>query len=93
MVGARGFEPPTPWSRTIWIENLNRFRGVAYGPDTRSFLRSNVPKLYREFGKQGGNDGRVLSSSLFGFFGLEASEGTTSFFQDFDRDSESFAFA
>jgi hypothetical protein len=32
MVGARGFEPPTPWSRTIWIENLNRFRGVAYGP-------------------------------------------------------------
>jgi hypothetical protein len=48
VVGARGFEPPTPWSRTIWIENLNRFRGVAYGPDPRSFLRLNVPKLYRE---------------------------------------------
>jgi hypothetical protein len=48
MVGARGFEPPTPWSRTIWIENPNRFFGVAYGPDPRSFLHLNVPKLYRE---------------------------------------------
>jgi len=47
VVGARGFEPPTPWSRTIWIENLNRFCGVAYGPDSRSFLCLNVPKLYR----------------------------------------------
>jgi hypothetical protein len=47
VVGARGFEPPTPWSRTIWIENPNRFLGVAYDLDSRSFLRSNVPKLYR----------------------------------------------
>jgi hypothetical protein len=31
MVGAKGFEPSTSWSRTKSLNPINAFSGVAYG--------------------------------------------------------------
>jgi|SRR5882762_1832599 len=47
MVGERGFEPPSPRSRTIKVKNPSALSGVAYEPAHHSFCPSVVPKLYR----------------------------------------------
>jgi hypothetical protein len=47
MVGERGFEPPTPWSRTMRVKIPSASFGVAYGSEHYSFFPSVVPKLYR----------------------------------------------
>jgi hypothetical protein len=36
MVGAKGFEPSTSWSRTKYLNPINALFGVAYG--TRSVV-------------------------------------------------------
>ena len=36
MVGAKGFEPSTSWSRTKYLYPINALTGVAYG--TRSII-------------------------------------------------------
>jgi hypothetical protein len=36
MVGAKGFEPSTSWSRTKYLNPINALSGVAYG--TRSVI-------------------------------------------------------
>jgi hypothetical protein len=48
MVGAKGFEPSTSWSRTKHLNPINALFGVAYG--TRSVISplSVVPNLYLE---------------------------------------------
>jgi hypothetical protein len=38
MVGERGFEPPTPWSRNAKLKIPNASFGVAYGLISRFFL-------------------------------------------------------
>ena len=43
MVGERGFEPPTPWSRTRKVKIPNASTGVAKGPEHHSFSPSIVP--------------------------------------------------
>src|SRR5229473_800377 len=43
LVGERGFEPPTPWSRTMKLKNPSALSGVAYEPKIRSFSPSVVP--------------------------------------------------
>jgi hypothetical protein len=49
MVGAKGFEPSTSWSRTKYLDPINALSGVAYG--TRSVISplSVVRKLSVEF--------------------------------------------
>jgi len=49
MVGAKGFEPSTSWSRTRHLNPINALSGVAYG--TRSVISPLlvVPKLYLAF--------------------------------------------
>src|SRR5712664_2544709 len=46
VVGAKGFEPSTSWSRTRHLNPINALSGVAYG--TRSVISPLlvVPKLY-----------------------------------------------
>jgi hypothetical protein len=36
VVGAKGFEPSTSWSRTMNLNPINALSGVAYG--TRNFI-------------------------------------------------------
>src|SRR5258708_1175966 len=49
MVGAKGFEPSTSWSRTKYLNPINGLSGVAYG--TRSVISPLlvVRNLYVEF--------------------------------------------
>jgi hypothetical protein len=49
VVGAKGFEPSTSWSRTRHLNPINALSGVAYG--TRSVISPLlvVPKLYLAF--------------------------------------------
>src|SRR5713101_6729482 len=49
MVGAKGFEPSTSWSRTKYSNPINALSGVAYG--TRSVISPLlvVRNLYLEF--------------------------------------------
>jgi hypothetical protein len=46
MVGAKGFEPSTSWSRTMSSNSINAFSRVAYG--TRSIISALLvaPNLY-----------------------------------------------
>jgi hypothetical protein len=46
VVGAKGFEPSTCWSRNRVPETLKALSGVAYVNDRASFLLSVVRKLY-----------------------------------------------
>jgi hypothetical protein len=46
MVGAKGFEPSTSWSRSSVPNILKAFSGVAYLNRKASFPLSVVPKLY-----------------------------------------------
>jgi len=46
MVGARGFEPPTPWSRTNQVNPITLYLGVAYGTQSVIFPLLVVPYLY-----------------------------------------------
>jgi len=46
MVGAKGFEPSTSWSRNSVSKTLKALSGVAYVNDRASFPLSVVPKLY-----------------------------------------------
>jgi hypothetical protein len=48
MVGERGFEPPTPWSRTMKVQTPSALSGVAEESASHFFSRAVVPKLYRE---------------------------------------------
>ncbi len=52
MVGAKGFEPSTSWSRTRHLNPINALSGAAYG--TRSVISPLlvVPKLYLAFCNQ-----------------------------------------
>src|ERR1035437_4169543 len=54
MVGERGFEPPTPWSRTGKLQNPKCFAWCRLGAGKPFFLLpSIVPILYRESGSVG----------------------------------------
>jgi hypothetical protein len=46
VVGAKGFEPSTSWSRTKYLNPINALSGVAYG--TRNVISPLlvVPNLY-----------------------------------------------
>jgi hypothetical protein len=46
VVGAKGFEPSTSWSRNSVPKTLKALSGVAYVSDRASFRLSVVPKLY-----------------------------------------------
>ncbi len=46
VVGAKGFEPSTSWSRNRVAKILKALSGVAYVNDKASFSLSVVPKLY-----------------------------------------------
>ena len=46
VVGAKGFEPSTSWSRNRAAKILKALSGVAYVNDRASFLLLVVPKLY-----------------------------------------------
>ena len=46
MVGASGFEPPTFWSRTMKLNSINAFSGVAYGTKAIISPPLVVPNLY-----------------------------------------------
>ena len=51
LVGERGFEPPTPWSRTVQVKTLSALSGVAQGQKDHSispFIRTEVvPRFNR----------------------------------------------
>ena len=49
MVGAKGFEPSTSWSRNRVAKILKALSGVAYETERADFSLSVVPKLYLEF--------------------------------------------
>ncbi len=49
MVGAKGFEPSTSWSRNRVAKILKALSGVAYEIETADFSLSVVPKLYLDF--------------------------------------------
>jgi hypothetical protein len=49
MVGAKGFEPSTSWSRTRHLNPINALSGVAYGTRSVIFPLLVVPKLYLAF--------------------------------------------
>ena len=40
VVGAKGFEPSTSWSRTKYLSPINALSGVAYG------TRNTIPPLF-----------------------------------------------
>jgi hypothetical protein len=46
MVGAKGFEPSTSWSRTKSLNPINALSGVAYGTQTFISLLLVVRNLY-----------------------------------------------
>jgi hypothetical protein len=43
VVGAKGFEPSTSWSRTMKTNSINALLGIAYG--TRAFI--SIPLVVR----------------------------------------------
>jgi hypothetical protein len=49
MVGAKGFEPSTSWSRTRYLNPINALSGVAYGTRSVIFPLLVVRNLYLEF--------------------------------------------
>jgi hypothetical protein len=49
MVGAKGFEPSTSWSRSSVPKILRALSGVAYETERADFPLSVVPKLYLDF--------------------------------------------
>jgi hypothetical protein len=49
VVGAKGFDPWTSWSRTRNLNPINALFGVAYGTRSRYSPLSVVPKLYLDF--------------------------------------------
>src|SRR5258706_3774340 len=49
MVGAKGFEPSTSWSRTRHLNAINALFGVAYGTGSAISPLSVVPNLYLKF--------------------------------------------
>jgi hypothetical protein len=46
VVGAKGFEPSTSWSRNRVAKILKALSGVAYETERADFSLSLVPKLY-----------------------------------------------
>jgi len=52
MVGAKGFEPSTSWSRNSISKVLKALSGVAYETNEATFLLSVVPYLYPIRGKR-----------------------------------------
>jgi len=46
VVGAKGFEPSTSWSRNSVPKILKALSGVAYETEKADFPLSVVPKLY-----------------------------------------------
>src|SRR3981189_2684300 len=48
VVGAKGFEPSTSWSRTRHLNPINALLGVAYGTGSVISPLSVVPNLYLE---------------------------------------------
>jgi hypothetical protein len=48
VVGAKGFEPSTSWSRTRTTKQTNALFGAAYTKPSKIFALSIVPKLYRK---------------------------------------------
>src|SRR5258707_13366479 len=49
VVGAKGFEPSTSWSRTRHLNPINALFGVAYGTRSAISPLSVVPNLYLKF--------------------------------------------
>jgi len=46
VVGAKGFEPSTSWSRTMKLNSINASSGVAYGTRSVNSPPFVVPNLY-----------------------------------------------
>jgi hypothetical protein len=49
MVGAKGFEPSTSWSRIMGLENLTALSGVAYTENQQDFRSLKCPEVVPNF--------------------------------------------
>ena len=61
LVGERGFEPPTPWSRTMKFKNSKCFIWCRLGTRKPFFLSL---QLYRDFGVADAGSAHVLKPAL-----------------------------
>jgi hypothetical protein len=64
MVGAKGFEPSTSWSRNSISKILNALSGVAYETKEATFPLSVVPKLYPRRNSESQICGRIGTDAM-----------------------------